>query len=83
MRTTVAMAASITCLVAGVFAIQYSIEENQPATPTTNTDNASQVAEGVFNGVLQTAGPGVVYMGVAAMILVALGWLVMSTGGGR
>jgi hypothetical protein len=77
------MAASITCLLVGVFAIEYSIEENQPSTPTSNTDNASQVAEGVFGAVMETAAPSVVYMGVAAIILISLGFLVKSSGGIR
>jgi hypothetical protein len=77
------MAASITCLLVGVFAIEYSIAENQPSTPTSNTDNASQVAEGVFGAVMETAAPSVVHMGVAAIILISLGFLVKSSGGVR
>jgi hypothetical protein len=53
----------------------------------TNGTNASASAFNstteVFGGLGQAAGPGIVWMGIAAIILVALGFLVVAGSSGR
>jgi len=84
-RTSVAALMSITVLFVGVFAVSESSQQNVNETVINNTSGApgaSSMADSVFDG-LFTAGTGVVWFGVAAVVVVALGFLVFAGAGGR
>jgi hypothetical protein len=73
-------------LVVGVFALSEQAQQVKD-TAVTNGTNATESAYNttttVFEGVTQAAGPGIVWMGVAAVVLVALGFLVYAGSSGR
>ncbi len=82
-RTSVATLLSITILFTGLFAVSESAQQHQSGVNTTAAENASSMADSVFNG-LFSAGQGVVWFGVAAFVVVALGLLVAAgASGGR
>jgi len=82
-RTSVASLLSITVLFVGVFAVSESAQQHQSGINSTAAENASSMADSVFNGVF-SAGQGIVWFGVAAFVVVALGLLVASgASGGR
>jgi hypothetical protein len=81
MRNSLVITASIVILFLGTYAIQLSRDENRPATSTNSTANVTEIADGFFNGILVVAGPAVVYGGIGALVLTALGFLVRASGG--
>lgn len=86
MRVTVAAVTAITALFVGVTAISESAQQAQPTLSSANSSaaNASyNLSVGVFTGASQ-AGIGIVWFGVGAIVVVALGMLVMAgRSGGR
>ena len=72
-------------LVVGVFALSQASQQAAPAAANSSNDTqaALDTANQVFGGFIEAAGPGVVWMGIAAVVLIALGMLVASMGGGR
>lgn len=84
MRTTIAALGGISMMVVGIFALSEAASQSESTAMQTEAGGeAWNVSTTVFDGVGQAAGPSVVMMGVAAVILVALGVLVASSGGGR
>jgi len=85
MRTIVAAVASSSMLVVGVFALSQASQQAAPAAQNSSNDTqaALETANQVFGGFIEAAGPGVVWMGIAAVVLVSLGMLVATAGGGR
>lgn len=86
MRTTVASLGSITVLLVGVYAISESAQQSKDTAlnASNSSSTAWNVSNDVFNGVLQGGGEGIVWFGVAAVIIVALGFLVTAgRSGGR
>jgi len=85
MRTSVAALGSITILFVGVFAISESAQQSKETALNASNSSADayNMSSEVFNGVLQGGGNGIVYFGVAAVVLVALGVLVASGGRAR
>jgi len=86
MRTSVAVLLSIVILFGGITAVSNSAQESQDVAVTNGTNNtaaAYNMTEDVYTGVGQAMGPGVVWMGIAAIILVALGYLVVAGQSGR
>jgi hypothetical protein len=86
MRTVLGVLGSITLLVVGVFALSEQAQQVKDAAVTNGTnatESAYNTTSTVFEGVTQAAGPGVVWMGVAAVVLVALGFLVYAGSSGR
>lgn len=82
-RTSVASVISVSVLFAGVYAISESAQQHESGINSSSAQNASDMAEGVFSGASQ-AGTGVVWFGVAAIVVVALGLLVVAgASGGR
>lgn len=81
-RTSVAGLMSITVLFVGLYAVSESAEQHQSGVNSSAAENASDMADGVFNGIFQ-AGTGIVWFGVAAFVVVALGFLVYAGAGGR
>ncbi len=84
-RTTVASLLSIVILFVGVFAISESAQQSKGTAM--NSSNASadawNTSVGVFEGMGQ-ASQGIVWFGVAAVVVVALGFLVFAgASGGR
>ena len=84
-RYSVAILVSTVMLVVGTFAIAESARQHEAEEPTAATDSASEMAEGVFGGLLGGgAGEGFIWFGVAALVLIALSVLVYAgTRGGR
>lgn len=87
MRVSVAILGGVTILLVGWYGISQAASQAYD-TAVLNGSNESQVAynvsEGVFEGLGQAAGPGIVWVGAAAFVVVALGLLVLvGRGGGR
>jgi len=86
MRAIVAVVASASMAVVGVFALSQASQQAAPtvANSSNDTQAAADAANQVFGGLLQAAGPGLVWMGIAAVVLISLGILVgVYQGGGR
>lgn len=84
MRTVVAVVMLVSVLFVGVVAMSESAQQVEPEINTTAGNQSYDVAHEVFSGTVQSGGVGVVWFGIAAVVLVALGWLVgASRGGGR
>lgn len=85
MRTVISILGGISMLVVGFFALsEMSTNVQETALNGTNgTQDAFNATNGVFEGIGQAAGPGVVWMGIAAVILVFLGFLVYAGRSGR
>lgn len=86
MRASVAVVSSVSMLVVGVFAWSQASQQAAPtvANSSNDTQAAANAADQVFAGFLEAAGPAVVWMGIAAVVLVSLGILVsVYSGGGR
>lgn len=85
MRTTVAVMVSTSVLVVGLFAISEAAQQSEQ--PAIDAGGASQDAWNtsvdVYGGLLGGGGEGIVWFGIAAIVLVALGLLVAASGGGR
>lgn len=75
MRSSVAVLTTLTVILVGVVAI--STQANQVDPPADSTANESYtVAVETYGSVLSTGGPGIVWFGVTAVILIAAGYLV-------
>lgn len=86
MRTVLGVLGSISMLVVGVFALSEQAQQvKDPAVTngTNATESAYNTTSTVVEGVTTAAGPGLVWMGVAAIVLVALGFLVYAGSSGR
>lgn len=84
MRTIVAVVMSTTFLFIGGYAISYQAQETQPTLNSTRANETFNVSLDVFEGVTSAGGMGIVWFGVAAVLLVALGFLVVAAqSGGR
>lgn len=87
MRTSVATLGGIVVLFVGFFAIAEAADNSKDVAYNGSNGSAAayNMSEGVFHGIGTAAGPGVVWMGVAAFILVVCGFLVIASrnGGGR
>ena len=85
MRTSVATLGGISILFVGIFAIAQAAQNSQDAAYSAGNGSAAawNMSHDVFQGVGTAAGPGVVWMGIAAMILVFLGVLVAAGRSGR
>lgn len=86
MRASVAVFMAISILFVGVFAISESAQDAQGPAVANGTDataSAYNTSEGVFEGVAQVSSDAVVWVGIAAVIVVALGLLYMASQSGR
>ena len=86
MRTTVAVLLAIPLLVVGVTAIGTQADQSESrALNASDNGSAYNLSTELFGEFTTTAGPGVVFMGIGAVILGALGVLVAAgaSGGGR
>lgn len=83
MRTIVAVMMSTTFLFIGGYAISFQAQETRPALDSQRANESFNVTLEVFEGVTSAGGTGIVWFGAAAIIMVALGFLVYaaSTGG--
>lgn len=82
MRTTVAALGAISFLFVGVTAISESAQQAEPTIDSEAGNASYQLGVDVFGGVSQ-AGIGIVWFGVAAIVVVSLGLLVVAGNGGR
>lgn len=85
MRVSVAMGMAISVLFVGVIAISEAAQQSEQRAMNASNSSARayNVSVDVFGGVGQT-GEGIVWFGIAAIVLVALGILVVAgRSGGR
>lgn len=84
MNTSIATLGGASMLFVGVYALSESASQSESTALQTDAGgSAYNTSVAVFDGLGQAASPGLVYMGVAALILVSLGILVSTAGGGR
>lgn len=86
MRTSVASLGAIVMLLVGFIGLGELASDTESVAVTNGTnataDSFNMTTE-VFGGLGQAASGGIVWMGVAAVILVALGFLVLAGSSGR
>jgi len=86
MRSTVSILGGITVLFVGFYGLSEAASQSREHAVINGT-NASASAYNstteVFGGIGQAASGGIVWMGIAAIILVALGFLVAAGNSGR
>lgn len=85
MRTSVGVLGGIVILFVGFHGLNRAasgVESTASATGN-ETQAAFNTSQEVFGGIGQAAGPAIVWMGIAAFILVALGYLVVAGNSGR
>jgi len=86
MRASVAVVASVSMAVVGVFAVSQASQQAAPtvANSSNDTQAAADAANQVFGGLFQGLSPALVFMGIAAIVVISLGILVgVYRGGGR
>ncbi|MGK7294866.1 MAG: hypothetical protein ACNS61_03435 [Candidatus Wenzhouxiangella sp. M2_3B_020] len=84
MRASVAILGAITFLFVGLTAISQSAQEAKPGLNSTSANESYQLGVDVFTGVGQGGASALVYGGIGAIVLIALGLLVVvMQGGGR
>lgn len=86
MRSLTAVLGGIVFVVIGFFGISTVASNTKDAAVqngTNSTANAWNATTGVFDGIGQAAGPAIVWGGIAAIVLVALGFLVYAGQSGR
>lgn len=86
MRSLMAVLGGIVFLVIGVFSISTIANSTKDVAIQNGTNESAEAynaTTGVLEGLTQTAGPAIVWMGVAAVVLVALGFLVYAGQSGR
>jgi hypothetical protein len=83
MRTVVAALGGITVLFVGVIAMSESAQQAEPALNTAAANESYAAAEQVFGGVAGGGGQAVVWAGIGAVVLVALGFLLVAGRSGR
>lgn len=84
-RTSVAGLMAISVLFVGVFAISESAQQSEDTAMNASNSSADawNLSVDIFGGIGQ-AGVGIVWFGIAAVILVALGFLIVAgQSGGR
>lgn len=87
MRVSVAIFGGVTILLVGFFAMNEAANQAYDPAVVNGTNESAAVyntSVSIFDALGQAAGPGVVWAGAAAFVLVALGLLVaVYAGGGR
>lgn len=84
MRTIVAIATSLSMLLAGVWAISEQAQRFNPTNDTSASTNATyDLGADLFDGLFSVGGKGMIWLGVAAIVLVSMGLLVAASSGGR
>jgi len=86
MRSSVAILLSIVVLFVGVTAISdaaLNAEDTAVQNGTNQSASAYNMTTEVFGGLTEAAAPGLVWFGIGAIILVALGFLVYAGSSGR
>lgn len=86
MRSTVAILGGISVLFVGFYGLSESAQQTKDVAVTNGTNatsSAYNATTGVFGGIGEAASGGIVWMGIAAIILVALGYLVVAGNSGR
>lgn len=82
MRTILGIGLAVSILFVGVTAVSESAQQHSATTDAGNSSVA--LADGVFGGTIEAAGPAVVIGGIAAVIVVSLGILLTAgRSGGR
>lgn len=83
MRTTVAILGGITVLFVGFISMSEASQSAGNQSLNGSEADALNTTDQVFNGLGQAFGPGIVWMGIAAVILIFLGYLVVAGRSGR
>jgi len=85
MRASIGLLGGIVVLFIGIQALGQAGKSAEPAVnnSSVSTQAAYNMSTGIFEGIGAAASPAIVWGGIAAFILIALGLLVFATGGGR
>jgi len=86
MRVSVAVLLGIVLLFAGLTAVSESAQQSRDAAVTNGTNatgDAYNMTRDTYGGITKAGSGAIVYMGIAAFILVALGYLVAAGNSGR
>jgi len=86
MRSSIGILGGISVLFVGFYALSEQASQVRDPAVTNGTNSSSSAfnsSSAVFEGVGQAFAPGVVWMGVAAIILIALGYLLAAGNSGR
>lgn len=83
MRMTVAVGMAVSVLFVGIIAMSEAAQQAKPQLNSSAANATYNTSVGVFTGVGQAGGEGVVWFGVAAIIVGALVLLVVAGSGGR
>jgi len=86
MRASIGLLGGITVLFVGFYGLSEQAQQTQDAAVTNGTNSTASAFNStstVFDGIGQAFGPGIVWMGVAALILIALGFLLAAGRNGR
>jgi len=84
MRTSVAALLAIPVFFLGITAISESAQQTQPALNSTSANASYNLSVGVYEGIGQAGASSIPWFGVGAVVLVALGVLVVAgASGGR
>lgn len=80
-RTVVAVVMSLGALMAGFWAISTQAQQTEPTLNSTASESAFNASVSVFGGLGDAAASMLPWMGVGAIVIIALGLLVASSGG--
>lgn len=84
MRTIVAITATLSMIFVGLLAISEQAQEFSPDANTSDATNSTyDLSRDLFEGVFNVGGEGMVWFGVGAIVIVAMGLLVAAGSGGR
>lgn len=86
MRTTVATLGGIVMLFVGFIGLNQMATGTQDIAVTNGTNQSSaawNMTTGIVDGIGQAGGGAIVFMGVAAVIVISLGYLVVAGSSGR
>lgn len=86
MRTIGGILIGTVMLFVGLFSLSYqsqSVESTVNNSTSPNADPAFETSNQLFQGLFDGLGTSIVWIGVAAIILVSLGFLAYSLGGSR
>lgn len=85
MRTSVAVVAAASMAVVGFLSLSRAADSSRETALNSSNQSAAayNATTQLLDGIGQALAPGLIWMGIAAIVLVSLGVLVATVGGGR